>query len=68
MAHHPSACHGGPGGGVGAGQSLVKALVRARPVVVDEELLEHRRTMAAAEDEKVIEQLTACGPDQALRH
>jgi hypothetical protein len=26
----------------------------ARPVVVDEELIEHRHRMAAAEDEKVI--------------
>jgi hypothetical protein len=29
--------------------------------------LEHRLKMAAAEDEKVIEQLSACGPDPALR-
>ena len=39
----------------------------ARPVVVDEELIEHRFKMAAAENEKVIEQLSACCPDPALR-
>ncbi len=39
----------------------------ARPVVVDEELIEHGFKMPAAKDEKVIEQLSACGPDPALR-
>ena len=67
MAHNRSASPGGPGSGVGGGQALVEALMRARPVVADEELIEHRFKMAAAEDEKVIEQLSACGPDPALR-
>ena len=39
----------------------------ARLVVVDEELIEHCFKMAAAEDEQVIEQFSACGPDPALR-
>lgn len=46
---------------------LVEALTRPRLVVVDEELLQDRLEVPAAEDPKVIEHLTACCPDPALR-
>jgi hypothetical protein len=42
-------------------------LVLARLVVVDEELLQYSFKMPTTEDEKVIEQLSACGPGPALR-
>jgi hypothetical protein len=42
----------------------MKALVRARMVVVDEELTEHGFKTPAAEDEKVIERLSAAAPIQ----
>ena len=42
-------------------------LTRQSPVVVNEEFVKHGFEMAVAEDEKVIEQFSACGPDPALR-
>ncbi len=49
------------------GAALFESLVRARLVIVDEELLDHRLQMASAEDEQVVQQLSPTGGDEPLR-
>ncbi len=44
------------------GAALFESLVRARLVIVDEELLDHRLQMASAEDEQVVQQLSRAVP------
>ena len=44
--------------------ALFETLVRARLVIVDEELLDHRLQMASAEDEQVVQQLSPSGADE----
>ena len=48
----------------GSRAALVKALVGARLVIVDQELLDHSLQVAGAEDEQVIEHLSPAGADE----
>ncbi len=47
-------------------RSLPEALVRPGMVVMDQELRQHGLQMAAAKDQQVVEQLSACGAHPAL--
>jgi len=48
----------------GSRAALVEALVGARLVILDQELLDHGRQVAGAEDEQVIEHLSPAGADE----
>ncbi len=47
--------------------ALFETLVRAWPVIVDQELLDHRLQVAGTEDKQVVKQLPAGGKNESLR-